>query len=291
MSLSRDKYEYVKVKAEIGGAGTADLLLDETNYLTDSTNFVNQQLMFRKSLRTLNAILAEDPETRYELTVGLTAEVENYDYNDLVAKMENENVDLQKQYLTQAILQYDVGLRRADKQTSLRVNSFYNYNKNRMDLSNASFPAGDGSFDSGPEDALSSITGSYAVNFVLSFNLFNGGKINRAIQNARIQEHIGNIQIDKMKTELRRDLANAYDQYNIRKQVYGINKRKREVADKNVDITTEKYRNGTISSFDFRTVQNNQLIAAVQEQQSIYNLIDSRVELMRLTGGIIEVYK
>lgn len=291
MSLSRDKYEYVKVKAEIGGAGTADLLLDETNYLTDSTNFVNQQLMFRKSLRTLNAILAEDPETRYELTVGLTAEVENYDYNDLVAKMENENVDLQKQYLTQAILQYDVGLRRADKQPSLRVNSFYNYNKNRMDLSNASFPAGDGGFVSGPEDALSSITGSYAVNFVLSFNLFNGGKINRAIQNARIQEDIGNVQIDKMKTELRRDLANAYDQYNIRKQVYGINKRKREVADKNVDITTEKYRNGTISSFDFRTVQNNQLIAAVQEQQSIYNLIDSRVELMRLTGGIIEVYK
>ena len=64
-----------------------------------------------------------------------------------------------------------------------------------------------------------------------------------------------------------------------------------KLADKNVDITTEKYRNGTISSFDFRTVQNNQLIAAVQEQQSIYNLIDSRVELMRLTGGIIEVYK
>ena len=63
------------------------------------------------------------------------------------------------------------------------------------------------------------------------------------------------------------------------------------LADLNVDISTEKFRNGSINSFNFRTVQNNQLIAGIQELQSMYDLIDSRVTLMRLTGGIIEVYK
>ena len=290
MDLSKDKYDYIKSKADIGGANSSDLLLDETNYLTDSTNYINQQLLYRQSLRQLNALLAQPPEKQYQLTDNLFIEDENYNLQDLVYKMNQENVDLRKQYLSQAILNYDVGIRQADRQPSLIVNSYYNYNKNRNDLSKASFPS-DGGFVSGPSDPLTSITGTYAVNFALSWNMFNGGKVNRAIQNARIQEDIGNIQIEKLKTNLLRDLADAYDQYQIRRQVYGINSRKKEVSDLNVEISTEKFRNGTINSFDFRTVQNNQLIAGIQELQSLYDLIDSRVSLMRLTGGIIEVYK
>jgi len=290
MKLSNDKYQYMRLKADIGGANTSDLLLDEGNYLTDSTNYINQQLLYRQSLRQLNALLAEPPHKQYLLTDSLNLGDRNYQYEDLVAKMNNENVDLRKQYLSQAILNYDVGLRRADRQPVLTMNGIANYNKNRNDLSNASFPA-DGGFVPGPPDPLSSTTATYAMNFALSFNLFNGGKINRAIQNAKIQEDIGNVQIEKLKTNLNRDLANAFDQYQIRRQVYGINSRKREVSDLNVEISTEKFRNGSINSFDFRTVQNNQLIAGIQELQSLYDLIDSRVTLMRLTGGIIEVYK
>lgn len=290
MNLSRDKYSYIKSKADIGGANTSDLLLDETNYLTDSTNFVNQQLLYRQSIRQLNALLSRSADRRYVLTDSLNIGDETYSYKDLVAKMNSENVDLRKQYLSQAILTYDIGIRKADRQPVLAMNGFANYNQNRNDLSNASFPA-DGGFVSGPADPLTSASATYAVNFTLSWNLFNGGKINRAIQRVKIQEDIGNMQIDKLRINLERDLANAYDQYLIRQQLYGINKRKREVADLNVEISTEKFRNGSINSFDYRIVQNNQLLAGIQELQSLYDLIDSRVTLMRLTGGIIEVYK
>jgi outer membrane protein TolC len=290
LELSRDKMEYLQTKADIGGAVTSDLLLEEGNYLTDSTNFINQELSYRQAMRNLNVLLAQDPETVLELSDPLEIKIKDYDYLDLINQMESDNVDLKKQYLSQAILQYDVGIRKAEKQPVLYLNSYYNYNKNRNDLSKASFPS-DGGFVSGPSDPLTSITGTYAANFTLSFNLFNGGRINRAIQNARIQEDIGNIQIDRLKTSLRKDLANAYDQYNIRRQIFGVNQRKKEVSELNLNISDDKYKNGSISSFDFRTVQNNQLVASIQELQSLYNLIDSNVELMRLTGGIIRVYK
>lgn len=290
LDLSRDKMDYLQTKADIGGAPTSELLLEEGNYLTDSTNFINQQLSYRRVLRDFNMLLAEDPSTAYDLTDPLETELEQYDFMDLVNRMESGNVDLKKKYISQAILQYDVGLRKTDKQPELRLNSYYNYNRNRNDLSKASFPS-DGGFVPGPADPLNSVSASYAANFTLSFNLFNGGKINRAIQNARIQEDIGNIQIDKMKTSLRRDLANAFDQYNIRTQIYGVNQRKQEVSELNLQISENKYRNGSINSFDFRTVQNNQLVASIQKLTSMYNIIESKVELMRLTGGILEVYK
>ena len=165
----------------------------------------------------------------------------------------------------------------------------------RLDLSQASFSdqQPDGSLIAipGPPDPLNSETSLYYGNFTIAFTLFNGGKIKRAIQNAIVREDIENVRTDRLKLSLYKDLSEAYDSYNIRRQLYGINRRKREVADLNLQISEEKFRNGTINSFDFRTVQNNRLIAAVQELQSIYNLLDTNVSLMRLTGGIIEEYK
>lgn len=294
LDLSRDKYEYFKLKKELGGAVTADLLLEENNYLTDSTNLINQQLSYRNAIRNLNVLLAEEPDTQYNLTDPLEIEVVDYQFGDLYDQLEN-NVDLKKQYISQQILKYDTRIRKAERYPTLSLRSSYSNNRNRLDLSEASFPAqnqdGTLSFIPGPQDPLNSVTNTTSLNFVISFNLFNGGKINRAIQNAIIQEDIGNIQTDRLKNSLHKDLLEAYDEYNIRKLLNRINSRKRETSEQNLEISEEKFRNGTINSFDYRTVQNNNLVAAIQELQSIYNLIDSKVTLMRLTGGLIGEYR
>jgi len=49
----------------------------------------------------------------------------------------------------------------------------------------------------------------------------------------------------------------------------------------------EKYRSGVINSFNFRDVQLIYLSAALRRLQSIYNLIDSKTQLTRITGGFL----
>ena len=131
---------------------------------------------------------------------------------------------------------------------------------------------------------------NWGANFTISFTLFNGGRINRAIQRASLQENIGEIRVDRLKTSLRRDLKQAYDQYNSRKNLYEVNKRRKESARQNLDINSDKYSNGSINSFDYRTIQNTYLLASIQELQSLYNLIDSEITLLRLTGGLMRDY-
>ncbi len=293
LKLSSDKYAYIKVKTEIGSAVTTDLLLEESNYLTDSTNLINQELVFRRALRDFNVLMAEsNPDKNYVFEDPLEFEFVPYKLGDLTDKMLNKNVDLKKQYITQSILNYDKRMRRADQYPSLNFAAGANTTSGRVDYSKAEFfNQGDGTFSPGPSDPLKSLSANYFANFTISFTLFNGKKINRAIQNAVIQEDIGNVRIEKMETSLTRDLYQAYDEYLIKHQLLGINKRKHESTKTNLELSTEKYRNGTINSFDFRTVQNNQLLAAIAHLQSMYNLMDAHVQLMRLTGGIIESYK
>jgi len=82
-------------------------------------------------------------------------------------------------------------------------------------------------------------------------------------------------------------LVNEFELYNIRKQLLDVANVNLESAKLNMEIATEKYRNGTINSFNFRDVQLIFLNAASNKLNAIYDLIDSQTELLRLTGGII----
>ncbi|MEQ8627022.1 TolC family protein [Ekhidna sp.] len=290
LNLSRDKYDYIQTKYDLGGAVTSDMLLEENNYLTDSVSVLNQQLALNNAFRNLNLLLVQDDiNTEYVLTDSLMIEDFTYDYADLSNAAFNQNVDLKSIYISQTILQANTSLQQASRLPTLSLNGGYNWNRNVSDLTNARYDGPNPDFQTPPEPLVSK-TGTYFANFTLSFTLFDGNRINRAIRNAIVQEDIGNIRIDQLKKTIQRDLATAYDQYLVRKQLLAINQRRREAAEINLQNSEEKFRNGSINSFDFRDVQNNYLSAAILELQAIYNLIDSKVTLMRLTGGLVREY-
>ncbi len=288
LDLSSDKYAHVKVRSEIGSAVSSDVLLEEVNYLNDSVSYINQQLAYRNALRSLNFLLDEpDVDKDYLFTNDLLAEVEELQFADLASRLESSNVDLKKLYLSQAILNHNMGMARADRLPRLSVDAGYNYNRSVQDLTNAK---SDNSNFVAPAETSITNRGTYYANFTLAFTLFNGNKINRAIKNAVVQEDIGNIQIEKLRSSINRDLYDRYDEFTTRLMIYNINKRRVASAEINLTISDEKFKTGSINSFDFRTVQNNNLDAKIQLLQSLYNLIDSKVVLMRLTGGLMDKY-
>ncbi|MEQ9218093.1 MAG: TolC family protein [Cyclobacteriaceae bacterium] len=287
LDLSSQKYQYINAKYDLGSVVTGDVLLEENNYLTDSVNYINQVLVYRNSIRTLNTLLAsEDINTDYILTDSLVYEEILYDYNDLEMAMLDENIDLKRIYISQTILEEQVKQQRSFLYPTISMNAGYTWNRNISDLTNADYSGPNDSYQNPPEPLISK-TGTYFANFTLAFNLYDGGRVNRAIKNAVIQQDIGNIQIDQMKTDLTQDLSQTYDEYNTRRNIYFIEHRKKMGAETNLKISEEKFKNGTINSFDYRTIQNNYLTAAIQELNALYLLVDSKVSLMRLTGGIL----
>lgn len=288
LDLSSDKYAHIKVRSEIGSAVSSDILLEEGNYLNDSVSFINQQLAYRNAVRNLNFLLNEpEVDKDYIFTDNLINEVEEIEFADLTNRLESNNVDLKKLYLSQAILNHNIGMARADRMPRLSVDAGYSYSRSVQDLTNAE---SDNVNFVAPNETSITNRGTYYANFTLAFTLFNGNKINRAIKNAVVQEDIGNIRIEKLRSSINRDLYDKYDEYSTRLMIYNINKRRVEAAEVNLSISDEKFKTGSINSFDFRTVQNNNLDAKIQLLQSLYNLIDSKVALMRLTGGLMDNY-
>lgn len=278
-SLSKERYNYVKLRKELGGAITFDVLQEQNNYLTDSANVLRQQIVYKNSLRTLNLLLSEEITKEFKLTDSLIHETEPYIYEDLRAKMASSNTNLQNQFINQELLRNSTQVQQSNLSPSLILNMGAT---SSMDRLNAKFRPAE------PEFTQRGYSyGGYA-NLNLRWTIFQGGQIRRGIENARIQEKIGVLTTNQLKLSLENDLLVNYDQYNLRQQLVSISQTKLKAAELNLSLANERYKNGALSAIDLRIVQENFRNAAVENFVAIYSSIESRVALIRLTGGLID---
>lgn len=277
-NLSRDRYNYVKARKEFGNAVTFDVLQSQNNYLADSANALRQEINYKNSFRNLNLVLAEPVDQEYSLVQEMIDYDQDFILGDMIKKLESENKTLQNQYINQEILKKNVGLSKSELYPVL------------------SFSAGFGRTYTGLYGDLENYywdNNGYRANagLTLTYTLSSGGNVRRAIQNAKIQQEMGELQIDQMRQSLYNQLFNNFEQYNMKRQLLHVANASVKSAKLNLQIAEEKFRSGAINSFNYRDIQLVYLNAARDQLQAKYNLIESFTELLRLTGGIITEYE
>lgn len=309
LAFSKERYDYVKLRKDLGSAITFDVLQEQNNYLTDSANVLQQQIRVKNAFRSLNLLLNEPLATEYKLTDSLQYESEAYNYEDLRVKMVSSNTNLQNQFLNQEILRNNTRNQQSNNYPSLTLNLGAT---GSLDQLNAKFrptengtpvksiagylnddqsqPVINTNFAPEYSTKLGNSYGGYA-NLGMRWTLFNGGQIKRSIENAQVQEKIGQLTTDQLKLSVENDLLNNFDLYNLRRQLVQISQTKLSAAELNIRLANERYKNGTLSAIDLRIVQENYRNSALENFQAIYNSIASKVDLIRLTGGLVDKKK
>jgi len=305
--FSKERYDYVKLRKELGGAITFDVLQEQNNYLTDSASVLQQQIFQKNALRNLNLLLNENINKTYTFADQIPFVNEEYRYEDLRDKMLSSNTNLRNQYISQELFRNATRAAESDYSPTVLLNMGANGSLDRL---NANFRTSTGNtientvgyvnreanfpvYNTVNETALKpqTITGnSYGVyaNFGLRFTLFNGGQIRRAVENSQVQERIAQLGTDQLKLSLENDLLANYDLYNLRRQLVQIAQVRLQAAELNLQLGNERYKNGALSAIDLRIVQDNYQRAALENYLAIYANISSQVDLIRLTGGLLD---
>lgn len=276
-NLSRDRYDYEQTRRELGNAISFEVLQAKTAYLSDSSNFILQKNNYHNALRNLNQLMAVEVGQEYELSGGLTPSYQKYNFKNLEEMMLSDNRNLKNQYINNKLQQANIELEKSALYPSFRLNSGVDYNRTRINP--------DGAPSASTNDSY-----AYYANFSLSFNLFNGGNTRRAIQNAEIEKDIAEIETEELENDLRRSLQNAFELYEVRKQLFDVAVENEEAAKLNMQIAEDRFKAGAINSFNYRDIQLAYLNTSLNKLQTVYDLIDSQTELMRLTGNIVSEY-
>lgn len=274
MKLSDDRFNYIKSKREIGAAATFDVLQTEIAFQNDRQNYLLQDLNFKNTQRQLAFLLGDDVSTNYLLTDELKIEQKNFSYEILKQQLDTGNTQLKNEYINQVILRKQFETERSNMMPRLALNMGTSQLQTNFKLNDL------------PERKGSQV--EYYANFSLSFNLFNAGNVRRNMKNAQLQAQIGQVTLSEMKQTLNNKLATELDMYNMCKNLLELADNIHTNSKLNLTIAEEKFKNGTLTSFEFRDIQLNALRAEINRLDALYNLIASETELMRLTGGIMK---
>ena len=269
MTLSEDRYTYEQVRYDLGGTVTFQVLQAQNVYLNDKALFMTQEVVVRNAVRNLNFLLGLDPSLMWNFPDPFEPDTTDYILGDLTGKMMSNNQTLRNQYTNLQLQKKEIDLRKSALYPSLYVSAGLDEN-----VGNVQFI--------GNTDALS----TYG-NLRLSWDIYTGGTRKRAVEVARINEGIAEIEIQQMEHALMNELLNLYDFYSIRIALLEVADESLEAAELNMSIADEKFRSGAINSFQYRDIQLIYLNSALRRLQAIYNLIGSRTSLTRLTGGFL----
>jgi outer membrane protein len=280
MQLSEDRLQYVEDRVSLGASTSYDALQARSSWLTDKAALLEQEVAVLTSVRELKYLTGMEKNENLTVSGDLSFEASEFSLDQLLGLIETNNQNIRNQYLNLSLLEKQRVLEQRSRYPRLSTNAGATQN-NQPDALN---PGND--LPGASEGYL-----SYYANFSLSFTLFDGDRINRNIQIARMEEAIGRTNLEEMKHRLQNRLLNLYDTYEVHRELVEVGKENMETNRVNMELSEERFKAGAINSFNFRDVQLSYLQTSLNYYRSVLNLVATHTDLVRITGGIVGEYE
>tara|TARA_B110000003_G_scaffold273314_1_gene310797 strand:+ start:1523 stop:2833 length:1311 start_codon:yes stop_codon:yes gene_type:complete len=280
VNLAKNRLKYQQIKYDIGSTSKMELLQIENAMLTDSSNLIFQNLNYTNSVKNLNIILAEDVNKEWIFTDIMDIKTEIFDFEDLKNSTLSNNKNIKNQYYNTQLSKQDIKLAMAPFYPVISLNSGAAYNESTYDL---------GELTNQFENTGVSV--NYFANISINFRIFDGGKLYKNIQSLKIQKEINKLQLEKITNDVLHQLSLTNDMYNSSVNTFKLSKKAFNISEKNYELASDKQNRGIINSFMLRDIEIAYITSGISFQQASYNLIKSRVELLKITGNIIKDFR
>jgi len=276
MKLSEDRYLREKRKKDMGASFTYDMLQAQNAWLEDKSSFLSAQSNYRNAIRQLNYLMANEENIDYALSSDFNPDTVAFEYTILEDKLLSNNKTLKNQYTNLTLAKLNVRTAKSSYYPTFALGASSGLSNTNTEYSDT------------PTMDQNNNQFSNSVSATLSYEIYNGGNRLRALKEARIDEFISKVELSQMQRELKNQLAQVHEQYELRKNLLEVAKENEKAALLNLEISKKKLDAGAINSFEYRQVQEMYANASLSVLTSIYKTVESFNALMRLTGGIIE---
>jgi outer membrane protein len=280
-ALSKDRLDFQELRKEYGSSSTFDVIQAKDAYLNDSIAFIQLENQIAALHNNLKLIMGQaDNSEEYVLTDDLESVIFTMEKEGLKDRMNNSNTDLLNLMLADQIALNNIDIQKAALKPSLgmRLGFVSAFNANYLDginpINNEIIGANVGS-----------VINPY-LNFTASYRLFDAGLRKTRIQNAEVQWKSNQDLLRNTEQTINTQFENTYMQMETNQRILQMSEQQLNNASKNLEIAKDRFENGLISSFDYRTIQLGYLNASQARLEARFNLINSQISILNLTGGL-----
>jgi outer membrane protein len=273
LAISESRLSKEKVRNELGGASSTDLLNARVSFNNDRAAFLTQQLNVEIARKDLNIILGREPTEPIAVAKNILLISLEMTYEDILnlALERNSAIVIARQNLS--IARQNQHLTRSPLMPRLALNSSYVY--------------GDRTVDSESRGEINTKSTDWAAGLTLSWNLFNGFRNRVDIQNSKIELTNRELALRNEENRLAGLVREKYDNYLKRMELVALEEENVIAAEQNLQLQQDRYQIGTSSSLEFRDAQVNLARAGNALIVARYQARISRLEIDQLIGNIV----
>jgi len=275
--ISKRRVERAEYQFDYGQSNKLEVLNAKVDVTNDSINLISSRQELRNTKRDLSVILNRNEQNDINYNVDTIVKfTPELILNDYVEKAKENNVSLLQIDENLTISEYDIKVNKSGYLPTVGLTGSYGWNRNNS----AASP-----FFPGSIQTLSGLSAS--VN--LSWNIFDGGATSIRVRNAKISYENQQLQKEQIKNEVNRDLKNALDNYQNRLYIYDLQEQNVITAQANFNRSEERFKIGQITSIEFRQAQINLINAETSKNLAKYDAKLSELQLLQLTGQLLNV--
>lgn len=272
LEVSKKRMTRARYNFEYGQGTQLDVLNAEVDVNNDSINLLNTSQQLENAKRNLNLIMGRALETDFSVDTVVDFSLDMVS-DELTAKALERNVQIEQTKSQLKNSEYAIKASRSGWFPSLSANAAYAYQGQQNP--NGAFLTGSTSY--GPQAGIS-----------LSWNIFDGGTTKTRTQNARIALETQKLQQERTALSVQRDVLNAHSTYQNALFVLQAQEANLATTQRNFERSSEMYKQGQITSIEFRQAQLNMLNAKSNHSQAKYNAKNAELQLKQLAGILLE---
>ena len=271
MQISLNRFERAKENYAMGNFSRLELLNAEVDLRNDSSALIQSGLSYQKSLKTLNNIIGIAPDSSYAIN-GEFDYKEDLKVGQLIDRALTRNTDYLVARTTLINNELDLKIDKGGLYPSLDFSGGYNF-------TNTTFEA---NFLNSTENL------GWNAGVTLSFNIFDGGRVKRAMQNSQIRIESQHIAMQKTENDIKTNILNAYDDFITNLELLDLTRRNLESTTINYERSQEAFNTGQITGLELREAQLNLINAKYNLSLQRIQTKLSEVSLYFYSGGLVE---
>lgn len=275
LEISQQRVQRAEYAFEYGQNSKLDILNAQVDLTNDSINVLNTTQQLNNAIRDLNVVMDQELTTRFQVDT-IVKFMSKLELDAFVEKAMESNVQLLRAERNLAINEYDIKVSRSGYLPALDLTGSYGWNYNQ------SAPS---AFFGG----TNTNSKSFGLNASLRWNLFDGGGTSVRVRNAKLAYENRELEKQQLRKQIDADVRNALDIYENRLHIFEIQEQNVQTNTNNFERSKEQFQLGRISSIEFRQAQINLLNAQTNKNLAKYDAKLSELQLLQLTGQLLNV--
>ena len=273
--LSKTRLERQKVRHNIGGASSADLLNARVNFNNDQTILLDRELAVTIAGKQLNVLLGRDPMVSVKVKKHIDVPSLDRDISELIRLAQMRNSTILAAESNRNVAHHNVRVAESVMWPQLLLNGSYGYTDRSMFGRDIMMNA---------DRNRSTIDTS--IWLMLKFNLFNGNVDRINIENARLQYLNQDLALKNTENEIKGFVKEKFYTYRKKMEQVKLAEENIVTAQRNMELESERYYTGVSDSLDFRDAQIKLALARATLIVARFEARVAMIDLNKLTGEL-----